>query len=104
MTSWILDSGASTHFTHDLSNMTDYQSCDIFVEFGNGSAKPLAFGSIKLEVFGDKNRTVTINEVNHVPEIHANLLSTEKLSSKELYYRNDEQILFTKDAVIAIFY
>lgn len=34
--SWILDSGASTHFTHNLNNMFDYQTCDVRVEFGKG--------------------------------------------------------------------
>ena len=83
--SWILDSGASTHFTHNLQNMFNYQSCDVRVEFGKGSAKALAFGSVRLEVVGDKNRTVTFSEVYYVPEMRANLLSTEKLRSKGLF-------------------
>ncbi|KAI0997288.1 hypothetical protein K3495_g10899 [Podosphaera aphanis] len=57
--SWILDSGASTHFTHDLANMFDYQACDVRIEFGKGSAKALAYGSIRLTLVGDKIRTVT---------------------------------------------
>ena len=102
--SWILDSGASTHFTHDLSNMFDYNTCDVRIEFGKGSAKALAYGSVRLTLVGDKTRTVTFSEVFYVPDLRANLLSTEKLRTKGLFYRNDKQILFTDDAVMANVY
>ncbi|KAI0993623.1 hypothetical protein K3495_g14561, partial [Podosphaera aphanis] len=101
---WILDSGATSHFTHDLEKMFDYQACDVGVEFGKGSAKALAHGSVKLDLIGDKTRSVTFSDVFYVPELRANLLSTEKLRSKGLFYRNDRQILYTESAVISNVY
>ena len=102
--SWILDSGASTHFTHDIDCMIDYQACDVNVEFGKGSAKALAYGSIQLNVIGDQKRKITFSDVYYVPDMRANLLSTEKLRNKGLFYRNDKQVLFTKNSVIANIY
>ena len=102
--SWILDSGASAHFTHELDKMFNFQPCDTPIEFGKGTARAKAFGSVKLELVGDCNRLVTFAEVFYIPELRANLLSTEKLREKGLFYRNDTQTLFTEDEVIANVY
>lgn len=56
---------------------------------------------MRLEVVCDKNRTVTFSEIYYVPEMRTNLLSTEKLRMKGIFYRNDKQVLFTKTAIIA---
>ncbi|KAI1007729.1 hypothetical protein K3495_g493 [Podosphaera aphanis] len=84
--------------------MFDYQACDVGVESGKGSAKALAPGSVRLDLMGDKTRSVTSSDVFYVPELRANLLSTEKLRSKGLFYRNDRQILHTENAVISDVY
>lgn len=49
--SWILDSGASTHFTHDLENMFDYQTCDVRVEFGKGYSVMYTMSLICVPIF-----------------------------------------------------
>lgn len=76
---WILDSGASTHSTHNLRNTVDYQGSDVLAGFGKGPAKALAFGSVRPEVFGDTKRTVTLSEVYFVLEIRVNLQIIETL-------------------------
>ena len=80
--------------------MIEYQTYNVPVEFGKGTAKAKAFSKIKLILISDKTRVVTISDMYYVPEIRANLLLTEKLREKGLFYRNDKQILFINNGIV----
>ena len=92
---WYVDSGATSHFTNNLAGMHNISVVDLPVGFGQGSSRATALGSVKLTLKGNLN--VTFSNVLYVPGIKANLLSTEKLKAKGLFYRNDNDTLFVKD-------
>ncbi|KJX98055.1 gag-pol polyprotein [Zymoseptoria brevis] len=99
---WYVDSGSSSHFTNDYNSMTDVTTVDMIVNFGKGASRATALGSIKLRLHGNgRVNTVKFTDVLFVEGLRANLLSTEKLKKKGLFYRNDNDTLFTKDAVVA---
>ncbi|SMR48854.1 unnamed protein product [Zymoseptoria tritici ST99CH_1E4] len=99
---WYVDSGSLLHFTNDFNSMTDVTTVDIMVNFGKGALRATALGSIKLRLYGNSQvNTVKFTDVLFVEGLRANLLSTEKLKKKGLFYRNNNDTLFTKDIVVA---
>ena len=88
---WIVDSGCSTHMSPPT--MKDMGPIDMIIQFGKGTTRAKGVGSITLitTVY-----TITITGVLWVSELVANLLSTEQLREKGLFYRNDKQVLFAK--------
>lgn len=98
---WIFDSGASTHMTHQLDLLTNYRVIDSIVRIGKGHIKAHGIGSVTLRVTTSKgSSTVTFNNILHVPELEANLLSSETLRNKGLFYQNNTQKLFIKDGTV----
>lgn len=97
--SWILDSGASVHMTNDLSAMSNCEAIDATVRFGKGeTAHATVIGDVVLKISTDEGVAPTrFTGVIFVPGLVANLLSTELLRKKGLFYRNDKQILFTSN-------
>lgn len=84
---WIVDSGASEHFTNQKEWLENYQTVDnLTVTAINGQKlQILGFGSIPITLHNttiNKPQQVTISKVYYVPNIAANLLSTKNLTEK----------------------
>ncbi|KAE8999862.1 hypothetical protein PR001_g18941 [Phytophthora rubi] len=79
--SWLVDSGASSHMTHDVSFLRDYTELqsplDICIADG-GRMGATGRGTAVLD-FGDYS--VTLSDVLHVPSLDRNLISVQKLAS-----------------------
>ena len=77
--SWYVDSGASTHVTHDmksLSQISEYGGHDSLI-VGDGSGLKITHtGKV---VFPTHIRPITLRDVLYVPAIKKNLLSVAKL-------------------------
>jgi Reverse transcriptase (RNA-dependent DNA polymerase)/gag-polypeptide of LTR copia-type/GAG-pre-integrase domain len=77
---WYLDSGASTHVTFDLNSLSNsypYSGLEA-VHIGNGKALAIANkGSATLVT---DSKSLTLNNILHVPEITKNLLSVSQLT------------------------
>lgn len=76
---WLLDSGATHHLTSDLHNLSLHQpyTGGDEVVVGNGSTLPITHtGSITLP---SSKRSLLLNRVLCVPNIHRNLISVHRL-------------------------
>lgn len=94
--SWIIDSGSSTHMTPFKDLLFNDEPINGSVNIGKGHLDALAVGSVTLHAVTEQGvRAITLTNVLWVPDLCANLLSTEKLRQKGLFYRNDQQVLFT---------
>ena len=84
---WILDSGASEHFTPYKHVIANYKTLDEPVEVNTAKGKLLGIGtgSVHITVEGqDGYVQVTLEEVLHVPGMDSNLLSSNVLLVKGL--------------------
>ena len=99
--SWVLDSGCSSHMTHNYAAMSNCVPINSIVQLGKGQVRAIALGTITLPtVTADGHRhLLTFTNVLYVPEIVVNLLSAETLRLKGLFYRNDQQVMFIKDGI-----
>jgi transposase InsO family protein len=87
MFKWIIDSGATQHMTPHRQAFLTYQSIsNRKVYLGdNGVVDAIGIGCIVVEVeVKGQLRTIHIQDVLHVPKLHANLLSVSKLVSQDL--------------------
>ncbi|KAJ1698573.1 hypothetical protein LUZ63_007085 [Rhynchospora breviuscula] len=78
-TSWYLDSGATTHVTPDINNLSHtqpYQGTDT-VHIGNGSG--LTISHVGYTVLWVNSIPIKLNNVLYVPTITKNLLSVSQL-------------------------
>ena len=73
--------------------MKDMELIDMIIQFGKGTTCAKGVDSITLTT---TVYTITVTDILWVPELVANLLSTEQLREKGLFYRNDKQVLFAK--------
>ncbi|XP_020679649.1 protein argonaute 1A-like [Dendrobium catenatum] len=88
---WILDSGASSHLTADVSNLqqpTPYQGNDT-VSLANGQHLPIHNSGQGILPLPESNRKLNLNNILHVPKLSHNLLSVSQLASD-----NDISICF----------
>jgi hypothetical protein len=98
---WIFDSGASAHMTHQLELLDNFRAKDGIIKIGKGYVKARSISSVTLNVMTSKGSgMVTFYDVLYVLELVANLLSSETLRLKGLFYRNNTQELFIKDGTI----
>ena len=77
---WLLDSGASLHFTNKLSDFADYSPLteEIIVTTANGKTTAKGKGTVILRCEGQRNgagATVRIAPVYYMPELTSRLLS-----------------------------
>ena len=84
---WTLDSGASSHMTWDHDVYCEYSELPIPqpVKLGDGrKVNANGKGTIKLKVMSsrDKEVTLTLTEILHVPEMSCNLLSVRSITDK----------------------
>ena len=90
--SWIVDTGASNHMTHNphlLSHLTSLAK-PTFVTLPNGTSKPVFhIGQVRL------TPTLTLDKVLHVPEFKFNLLLVSQLVT-----HNDMCVMFFPDTCV----
>ncbi|PKU85121.1 Retrovirus-related Pol polyprotein from transposon TNT 1-94 [Dendrobium catenatum] len=80
---WILDSGASSHLTSDVSNLqnsTPFTGQDS-VSIANGNNLPIQNTGQGILPLPDSYRKLTLRKILHVPSLSHNLLSVAKLTS-----------------------
>ncbi|PKU82366.1 Retrovirus-related Pol polyprotein from transposon TNT 1-94 [Dendrobium catenatum] len=80
---WILDSGASSHLTSDVStlqNPTPYSGQDS-VSIANGNNLPIQNSGQGILPLPDSYRKLKLRNILHVPSLSHNLLSIAKLTS-----------------------
>ena len=78
MTSWLLDSGASDHMTHDMTHLDGYcvMKTPTLVELGDGTmCEALGSGSITIKTQGDIKKDIILRNVLYVPGLAFNLIS-----------------------------
>lgn len=82
--------------THDYRNMISYTLHVIPVGIGKGTIITAGYGDAKITTYtaARGTRRCTFTKVLHMPEISINLLSTESLREKGVFYRSDRQQLF----------
>ncbi|KAI0495405.1 hypothetical protein KFK09_021706 [Dendrobium nobile] len=82
-TDWVLDSGASTHLTSDLTNLqlsSPYQGPDT-ISVANGSSLPIQNSGQGILPLPDSARKIYLRNLLHVPSLMHNLISISKLTS-----------------------
>jgi len=109
---WIMDSGASRHFTHDLNDFAKYETEGNFGYVQTAAAHTRldvkAKGTIKIQVWIDgswrSNKTpgryeiFELKEVLYVPGLHQRLLSLGALLQQGLsVFGKDDDLMFYKD-------
>ncbi|KJX96495.1 hypothetical protein TI39_contig620g00001 [Zymoseptoria brevis] len=75
---------------------TSYTACDITIFVRKGTIKAVGYGNARIATFTASKgpRVCTFTAVIHVPELVANLLSTQALVQKGCFYRNNLQVPF----------
>ena len=75
---WLMDSGATSHFTNSLDGMSELNDCRIRVQIGDRK-KLMAIkeGNLKVNVEqpNGENKIVTLSNVKYVPEMWCKLFS-----------------------------
>ena len=79
---WLLDSGASRHFTGNRDDFTNYQALDykLYAKTANSKAKIVCVSTILLRTVdrNDEEAIVTLAQVLHMPSANARLISMGK--------------------------
>ena len=73
-TLWLLDSGASLHFTHDINDFIEYSPLkeELTVVTANGRTRATGVGTVLLNC---GTQRVRISPVYYIPELTSRLLS-----------------------------
>ena len=76
---WLLDSGASRHFTGNRDNFADYQALDykLYAKTANSKAEIVGVGTVLLRTVNRNGEEVivTLTQVLHMPSANACLIS-----------------------------
>lgn len=80
--SWIVDSGASDHYSNNAKCFIDFKPCEGNVFVANG-IKEKVLGSGKV-IIKQRNKSLTLNNVKYVPKLKCNLISVTKLQQQNL--------------------
>jgi hypothetical protein len=76
--------------THQLELLDNFRATDGIIKIGKGCIKARGISSVILNVMTSKGSgIVTFHDVLYVLELVVNLLSSETLRLKGLFYRND---------------
>jgi hypothetical protein len=87
--------------THQLELLDNFRAKDGIIKISKGCVKARSISSVTLNVMTSKGSgIVTFYDVLYVLELVVNLLSSETLRLKGLFYRNDTQELFMRDGTI----
>ena len=78
---WLTDSGASLHLTNDATYMKNRKNVVVKVCVSNGDTVVAKIrGDIELKI--PKGRTMVLQDVFYVPNLHCNLILTNRITSK----------------------
>ena len=88
---WLLDSGASRHFTYDINDFVEYKPITPMpLLTANGKAEAIGQGTVILVL---NDRAIRINGVLYVPDLTTRLLSLGQFHKSGLHSRgSDRQI------------
>ncbi|CAA7043636.1 unnamed protein product [Microthlaspi erraticum] len=78
-TQWLLDSGATHHITSDLNNLSFHQPYNGGDEVVIGDGSGLGISHTGSTLFPLPSKTLALNKVLYVPNIHKNLISVYRL-------------------------
>lgn len=83
---WIIDSGATSHFSNNIHTFTTMREIDQSVKVANGSSVQVqGIGECKIQMINEKNvkTKVKLTNVLYVPELNGNFISIMKLSKNK---------------------
>ena len=93
---WLLDSGASRHFTYDINDFMEYKSMKPMpLLTANGRAGAIGQGTVILTL---KDRAIRINGVLYVPDLTTRLLSLGQFHKSGLHSRGSDRQISLYDA------
>lgn len=93
--SWLLDSGATSHMTSYREVLKDFSECGGKLSLASKDTTFIAGkGSATFTPSDGVNEPLPVPDVLHVPELRANLLSVSKIADR------DNSVLFTKTGAI----
>ena len=100
---WVVDSGSSSHMCFDLSLMNNVTPLTRTVKFGEGSGVAKGIGSVTLKVkapnsYGFMN--ITFSNVLYLPGLFTNLISTQQLQRKGVFYSSFLEAVHTPDGTV----
>ena len=101
--SCVVDSGSSSHMCNDLSAMDNVTPMTRSVSFGEGSGTAKGIGSVTLRVKAPNEHgfiNLTFSDVLYLPELSTNLISTQRLQPKGVYYSSWLEAIHTADGTI----
>lgn len=107
---WLLDSGASMHFTYSLDDFMEYTQLEepIPVSTANSSTMVMGFGTIILNCPDATGQsTVRITPVFYIPDLTSRLLSLGEFLRNGLSVRGDSQHIslhFRSGKIFMVFY
>ena len=101
--SWISDSGASFHMTHDRSVFLTYKTLKSPMTIGTaaagGSIEAVGIGNVMCRVSNGKGwQEMVLHDVRHVPGLDNTSLLSESLTSKRGYvFAHDDKHIWVRD-------
>ena len=98
---WLLDTGATGHFTYDPRLLENYTECSRVLRCAGGNTFPIVgTGTLRISLrSGGVVVCVTLMNVAHVPDLSHHLLSLRRIAdagNKDIGTREGIRIVFTK--------
>jgi hypothetical protein len=102
---YYLDSGATKHYVRDRNDLHDYEVIQDTCTVGSGDdVEVIGRGTLIMEMRlpDGKTNTVTFKEVNHAPEMIANLISSSRLDKGDtsLVQKNGQTTVFSNEQTV----
>jgi hypothetical protein len=102
---FILDSGATEHWTPNKEWLEDYtpERKTVYLA-NNATTEALGYGNIDIQVYNDKTKAkspITISKVYYIPNIATNLLSIKRILDKGWSIKaNKDRLIISNDKII----
>ena len=105
---WLLDSGASRHFTGNRNDFADYQALNykLYAKTANSKAEIVGVGTVLLHTI-DRNgeeAIVTLAQVLHMPSANAHLISMGKFLTSGYSIRDNKSGLQLYNSVASLWF
>lgn len=106
---WILDSGATSHYSNDKKLFTSLESFEDEATVADGhSVKIRGTGNCKIDMINETEKTTiaTLTNVLYAPDLHGNFISIKCLAKKGIkaVFVDDKCELFLNNKQIAVAY